>query len=400
MKFFGLVFLASLIISLSVRATEETVDQQYLRIYNWINQADTFSSLGNDNSAKQKYKEAQIALQDFKKKNPSWNASVVSFRLDYLDAKINPRSAPVATATESIAATAKPKPEQKPAPKPAAKKVAASPATASPVKLISAGAEPRKELRIHPKAGDKQNLDMTIKMAMDMGTGQSMKMPATKMAMEVTVKNISAAGEISYESVIGNVEVLDEPGAMPQVVESMKTALNGMKGLSMTGTMSDRGIPKSLDLKIPAGVAPQLRQAMEQMKESFGNMSSPFPDEAVGVGAKWEVKRPVKSQGMTIDQATTYELKSLKDDQANVASTISQNAANQKISNPAMPQMKMDLVKMAGNGTGNVTFDLAHFFPSLAIINSHSDTSMKINMGDKVQDISMKMDMNMRMEAK
>jgi hypothetical protein len=136
------------------------------------------------------------------------------------------------------------------------------------------------------------------------------------------------------------------------------------------------------------------------MKESIGSMSSPFPDEAIGVGAKWEVKRPLKTQGMTIDQVASYELKSIKEDHAEVASTVSQSAANQKISNPAAPQMKMDLVKMAGTATGNVTFDLAHFFPSSATIDSHSETSMKMAMGGKAQEMSMKMDMNMRMEAK
>lgn len=396
LKILGLVFLASLLISLSARAADETADQQFLRVYSLISQGDSFSDLGNENSAKQKYQEAQTALQGFKKNNPTWNPAVVSFRSEYLAAKINPASALVATPAESIAAT--PKPEQKSKPKPTAKTAAVAPASA--VKLISAGMEPRKELRIHPKSGDKQTLEMTTKTTMDMGTGQAMKMPATKMTMDVTVKNVAANGDISYEAVMGNVEVLDEPGALPQVVESMKTALNGMNGLSMTGVMSDHGIPKSLDIKIPAGAAPQMRQTMEQMKESMASMSSPFPVEAVGVGAKWEVKRPLKTQGMTIDQTATYELKSFKEDHADVTSTVSQNAANQKISNPAVPQMKMDLVKMTGTGTGDVAFDLEHFFPSLGTVESHSEISMKMTIGGKAQEMSMKMDMNMRMEAK
>jgi hypothetical protein len=388
----GLILLVWLIISFTARAAEGTTTDQYQHVIDLITQADSLTEKGKVDLAKRTYNEAQTALLDFKKNNPNWNEAMVSFRLEYLNAKINPPPAPVP------AVVAAPKPEQKLTPKPVTKAVAAP--SVSAVKLISAGAEPRKELRIHPKAGDKQNLEMTMKMAMDMGTGQTMKMPAMKTAMEVTVKSISANGDINYAMLIANVEVLDEPGAMPQIVESMKASLNGMKGLSMTGTISDHGITKSLDVKIPAGAAPQMRQAMEQMKESVANTSLPFPDEAVGVGAKWEVKLPVKTQGMTIDQTTTYELVSLKNDQANVTSTIIQNAANQKITNPAMPQMKMELIKMDGKGSANVTFDLTRFLPTLATVDSHSDTSMGVNAGGKVQEMAMKMDMNMRMEAK
>src|SRR5690606_16547663 len=144
----------------------------------------------------------------------------------------------------------------------------------------SAGAEPRKQLRIHSAVGDKQNLDFTTKIDMDMGTGQTMKMPATKMTMDVTVKNISAEGDISYDAIIGDATVVDEPGVMPQMVETIKASLNGIKGLSMRVVISDHGITKSFNIKIPAGVAPQMRQAMEQMKESMSSISTPFPDEA------------------------------------------------------------------------------------------------------------------------
>ena len=62
--------------------------------------------------------------------------------------------------------------------------------------------------------------------------------------------------------------------------------------------------------------------------------------------------------------------------------------------------MKMDLVKMTGTATGNVVFDLAHFFPSLATVESHSEISMKMAIGGKTQEMAMKMDMNMHMEGK
>src|SRR5206468_12492146 len=120
-----------------------------------------------------------------------------------------------------------------------------------------------------------------------------------------------------------------------------------------------RGLTPATEPKVPAGADPQIRQVMERMKESVATLASPFPEEAIGPGAKWEAKVLLKSQGMTIDQSATYQLAALEDERLTVRSTIAQHAANQKIQNPAMPGLKMDLTKMTGTGTGEVTFDLA-----------------------------------------
>ena len=120
--------------------------------------------------------------------------------------------------------------------------------------------------------------------------------------------------------------------------------------MSGTGTISSRGFSKGIEFKAPPGADPQTRQIMDQMKDSFASLAAPLPEEAVGPGAKWEVRMPIKSQGMTIDQTATYELVSIEGESLTTKSTITQHAANQKIENPAMPGLKVDLTKMTGNG--------------------------------------------------
>src|ERR1035437_4195643 len=102
---------------------------------------------------------------------------------------------------------------------------------------------------------------------------------------------------------------------------------------------------------------------MDQMKSFVTQLVAPLPEEAVGPGAKWEVKMPIKTQGMTIDQTVTYEVASLEGERLTTKSTVVQHAANQKIQNPAMAGLKMDLTKMIGNGTGESTSDLAPTLP-------------------------------------
>jgi hypothetical protein len=199
---------------------------------------------------------------------------------------------------------------------------------------------------------------------------------------------------------MGDISVSEEPGGTPGVAEAMKAVFAGAKGLSGTATISSRGLSKGLEFKSPAGGNPQARQLMDQMKGFVAQLIAPFPEEAVGPGARWEAKIPIKSQGITIEQTATYELVSLEGERLTTKSTVVQHAANQKIESPAMPGMKMDLSKMVGNGSGERTFDLAHLLPVAGTEKAHSESSMAMNMGGQKQPMTMKMDINFQFEAK
>jgi hypothetical protein len=143
-----------------------------------------------------------------------------------------------------------------------------------------------------------------------------------------------------------------------------------------------------------------MSKTMDQMKESFSSSSTPLPEEAVGPGAKWEYQTRIKSQGMTIDQTMTFELVAIEGDRLTLRSTITQNAANQKIQNPAMPGLKVDLTKMTGNGTGSSTFDLGRIMPVSGTLAEKTEVIMDMNVGQQKQTMDMKMDMSVTIETK
>jgi hypothetical protein len=272
------------------------------------------------------------------------------------------------------------------------------------VKLLSPGAEPRKELRLSPKAGDKQTMVMVMKTAMEMSVGGTanppVKLPAMRMTMEMSVKSVTPDGDIHYEFILNDAEVMDEPGVLPQVASAMKTALSSAKGMSGAGVMSNRGFNKGTTINVPPGADAQLRQLLEGMKDSFNQIAAPLPAEPVGNGAKWEVKMLLQQQGMQLEQTATYDLVSMKGAQVTAKSTVAQSAANQKITNPSMPSLKMDLVKLQANGTGDVTFDLGRLVPPAATGDIHSEASMAMDMGGQKQTMSMKMDVNVQVTGK
>jgi len=103
------VILALLVAILGARA--EGPDDQYIGIYNLIQEADKLNNGGQPREALPKYLQAQSALQRFQKGYPDWNTRIVSFRLNYLSDKISALSAwapPAASAAPPGASPAAP----------------------------------------------------------------------------------------------------------------------------------------------------------------------------------------------------------------------------------------------------------------------------------------------------
>src|SRR5437870_8692486 len=91
MKRFLATFLALLATALLAHA--DGVDDQYVRIYNLIQEGDSLSTTGKSAAALARYSEAQSSLQKFQQMYPAWNTKVVAFRLNYLAAKVGENTA-------------------------------------------------------------------------------------------------------------------------------------------------------------------------------------------------------------------------------------------------------------------------------------------------------------------
>src|SRR6266511_1539515 len=68
-------------------------DDEYVRIYYLIQQADRLVSTGQPSQAKEKYVEAQAALRALQSARPDWNPQVIQFRLRYILEKLQLLSA-------------------------------------------------------------------------------------------------------------------------------------------------------------------------------------------------------------------------------------------------------------------------------------------------------------------
>lgn len=90
------VFLLGLLAGLW-SALAQTPDDQYVYIYNAIQEAGALEQQGQIDSALLKYREIHASLSAFQKGYPNWNPAIVKFRLNFLAAKIAalaPRATP------------------------------------------------------------------------------------------------------------------------------------------------------------------------------------------------------------------------------------------------------------------------------------------------------------------
>jgi hypothetical protein len=220
---------------------------------------------------------------------------------------------------------------------------------------------------------------------MSMGTNKMPETPSPAIVItsQSTTKSISAAGDIGYEIV-----TTDAP-AVPQ-----------LKGLSAAGTLTSRGINKNISVKTPAGLNPQMRQIAEQIKEGYATAALALPEEPVGVGAKWDVKMPIKSGGISMVQTFNCELASLEGDKAVVKINYTQTAPNQKIENPAMPNFKMDLTRFSGSGSGETIVDLGKLLPVQSTTDGQLEMTMSAGTGAQKQEINVKLTLNVTTDSK
>jgi tetratricopeptide (TPR) repeat protein len=86
-------FVLVVLIAALTSAHGAALDDQYVQIFNKIQEGDRFSA-AQPGLAMTRYLEAQSALRQMQKDSPDWNPNVVRFRLDYLAKRIEALSSP------------------------------------------------------------------------------------------------------------------------------------------------------------------------------------------------------------------------------------------------------------------------------------------------------------------
>jgi hypothetical protein len=277
------------------------------------------------------------------------------------------------------------------------------PAMGSPaiVKLLSPGADPKTALRYKIPAGFKTSGAVSLTMGLTMNMAgmalPPMDMPAMKMTFDLAVTSVAPTGDVTYNLAFSGMTSEAAPGTDPSVAAMIQGSAAAVKDIKGTATINSRGVTRSTTFDLSKMTDPNLKQALDQVSGQLEGMAMPLPEEAIGVGARWESRAAVNAGGMNTYVRTEYELVSVTGTTVQLRLKSETTAPPQQVSNPMLgPDAQVQIDKLTGNSTGTVTLQLDALVPNTET-SGNTNSQMSLTMAGQSQQVGVDIKMKTTM---
>lgn len=166
--------------------------------------------------------------------------------------------------------------------------------------VTDTGAEPRQVLRYDFKAGVRN-----VTTVMDASASQTVDGTPVREQASPT-QTVNAVQEIT--------EVNDGTATATQTINEI--LFDGKAPTGELKTKADQAMARPVEVKFASDGTPEIISPKSQQEQAAaatsvniqGDTVTKFPEEAVGVGATWEVNTKITSQGLVLDNKVTYTL--------------------------------------------------------------------------------------------
>jgi hypothetical protein len=222
-------------------------------------------------------------------------------------------------------------------------------------------------------------------------------LPTLRTVIGLVPQKVSPAGDLSYDGQVKRAEMLGDAKLPPDAKQELKQQLDQLVGLRVHSVVTARGVVKELTVDLPAKTNPQVAQTVESIRESLRNLCAPFPEEAVGPGARWQVDT-MATAPVRIAQKTVFTLVSVTPKAAELEAKLEQSATRQKVTTAGLPAgATTELESLKGRGQSKVTSTFAQLTPvSRLSLDNDTVTNVEQN-GNQVQvSTTLHMDMSIR----
>jgi hypothetical protein len=267
------------------------------------------------------------------------------------------------------------------------------------VEVQAAGDEPLRSLRLHPAAGTRETLELSIGLRMAMRNGAqampAIPVPVTKTRLRAEIQAVDADGVMTVRHAADAVEVIPAPDTPPAVLQQVRANVEPLAGYRATMRMDGRGAVLGGEVELPRELPPMVRQTMQQMTESLGQLSAPLPAEALGPGARWSSIHEVRQNGMKLRQTGRYTLVSLEGEHATIEATIVQELLDPNVSAPGMMGVTARVGEFSSSGRSTIELELDRLMPRQ--VSMVMDLHMTMDMTVLGQAQHMEMDMGIEM---
>lgn len=269
------------------------------------------------------------------------------------------------------------------------------------VTLLDSGSAPREPLRYRFQEAYSADMamDMNIQIAASMAGMQMppMGVPTIRMIMALDTTEVADDGSARFDFELGSASLVPGDDSNAQIAQALGASLGQMPEISGWMRLDARGNTLGFGLDPAAGVDPSLSQVFDSANQSIQNMSAPFPEEAVGVGAEWQAVMNTQSNGLSLTQTANYTLQSRNGDQVVLGISLVQEAGSQTVAMAGLPPgIEANLESLESSGSGTMQLNLSELVPvsELAI---NMAMAMGIAMQGQTQQINMNIEMAMTM---
>ncbi|MGB0561596.1 MAG: hypothetical protein ACPGVO_07295 [Spirulinaceae cyanobacterium] len=254
----------------------------------------------------------------------------------------------------------------------------------SGLELLTPGVEPRQVFRFTPSLGATQQMRLVIqadtRATMNDQALPTIALPEITMAVETTVTEVAADGGYTGQFVYQDVTVGESESLPPNFTQVLRDQLQIVAGLTGEFRFDAQGNLQDFDVELPETNDPLAQQLLEQISETFEQLSSPFPTAAIGLGAQWRVPQAISVSGIEFTQLTTYELVAQEGDRLTLAFASEQSGAGNLKDFPGMPEgFEPEIEALSSAGSGELTLDLNQLLPVAMQLEAVTDMTLSLD---------------------
>jgi hypothetical protein len=226
----------------------------------------------------------------------------------------------------------------------------AAAAAGSRLRVVEPGAEPRAVRKYTFTANKTERRTLTIRQSMQQGPKRQ-EQPALAVTADFIAKEVKPSGT-RFEMKVAKVELADKDKVPPQMAAAFEKEVAGFAGLVATFEVSPLGQVGELSI---GGDKKMAREGAAELLELFSQVAelviAPLPEEAIGVGAKWESLEEQDERGAKITSKRSLELKDATAEGGTVLSTIEKHVPKRVVQ-----ESPRGVVTAEVHATGSYTF--------------------------------------------
>lgn len=245
-------------------------------------------------------------------------------------------------------------------------------------KLLEPGAEPRVVRRYAFAAGKPELRVGQVRVAVTVVAPgrppEQQAEPALDLTMKLSTKGL-AKGNFPFEVKLEKASLAEGQGLDPRTAAEAQKQLSPLVGLGAKLDISPRGVVGDLTFAGDEKMAkPGTAEVLQMLQQTLEFAAVPFPDEAIGVGAKWEMSTVNVAQGTKVTTTTVFLLKEWAGDGGVITAEIARSAPKAPLQDPRMPGAQLTL-----EGKGSYTFAVKLDRPTQKVA-GESETVAKIDV--------------------